>query len=67
MIKKTTAWIFLLSSVIINGIYLFLGLTHKVKLTNFAIILISFFGIFTTIAFGEVILKEKRNGNSKRV
>jgi hypothetical protein len=67
MIKKTTAWIFLLSSVIINGIYLFLGLTHKVKLTNFAIILISFFGIFTTIAFGEVILKEKRNGNSKRI
>jgi hypothetical protein len=67
MIKKTTAWIFLLSSVIINGIYLFLGLTHKVKLTNFAIILISFFGIFTTIAFGEVILKEKRNGNSKTI
>lgn len=67
MIKKTTAWIFLLSSIIINGIYLFLGLTHKVKLTNFAIILISFFGIFTTIAFGEVILKEKRNGNSKRI
>jgi hypothetical protein len=67
MIKKTTAWIFLLSSVIINGIYLFLGLTHKVKLTNFAIILISFFGIFTTIVFGEVILKEKRNGNSKRI
>jgi hypothetical protein len=67
MIKKTTAWIFLLSSVIINGIYLFLVLTHKVKLTNFAIILISFFGIFTTIAFGEVILKEKRNGNSKTI
>jgi hypothetical protein len=67
MIKKTTAWIFLLSSVIINGVYLILGLTHKVKLTNFAIILISFFGIFTTIAFGEVILKEKRNGNSKRI
>jgi hypothetical protein len=67
MIKKTTAWIFLLSSVIINGIYLFLGLTHKVKLTNFAIILISFFGIFTTIVFGEVILKEKRNGNSKTI
>lgn len=67
MIKKTTAWFFLVTSVCVNATYLFLGLTNRTKFSNTALILVSIFGIFTTIAFGEVILKEKQNGNNKRL
>lgn len=65
--KYTTSWFLLVLSIVTNATYLFLGLINKIKLTSLPITLISIFGIFTTIVFGEVILKNKKNGSNKRL
>lgn len=64
--KKFILTALLYFNVLVVGGYILLGYLKLIATNTTALIVMGFFGIFTSILLGEVIGDERKNNNNKR-
>lgn len=67
MITRIFLWLLFVINTIGIAFYLIACATNNIKPPDYFMYALAFYGIFTTMAFGELVLKHRESGNNKRV